>query len=177
MNSRDSHNIFTRQMYPWMSNEFLNLINQRIDSPSPQEKRVEDMVRNSQFGGWNPVESDFGIWKKKGNHRMYGHNFFTGMSVATQYGIPGIQAFLAHITADLQSDMLRNVFGYHGRNLIEAGMMYNLEGAKNINKRRNELNAFMPIPSMGMLPQNSRAPKVYRRGFSKRVYPRFTRRY
>lgn len=172
MIGRGSHDLMTKSLFPWMEENMIHTINTIIDNPSTQQKKAHDMMRKSSMG-FNPIEQNFGLWTKKGNHRQYNHNIWAGAQIAAQYGTQGYQAFLAHMTQDLMSDMMRDTFGYHGRNLIEAGIMYNMHGAKNINKRRNELNAFMPIPSLGMLPH--RAPKMYRR--SKRVYPRFTRRY
>lgn len=173
MIGRGSHDAMTHSLFPWMEKNMIHQINTIIDNPTPQQKKAHDMIRKSGMG-FNPIEQNFGLWSRKNNHRQYNHNIWAGAQIAAQYGTQGYQAFLAHMTQDLMSDMMRDTFGYHGRNLIEAGIMYNMQGAKNINKRKNELNHFMPIPSMGMLPQNSRAQ---RKRFTRRVYPRFTRRY
>lgn len=174
MIGRGSHDLMTKSMFPWMEENHIHQINTIIDNPTPQQKRAHDMIRKSGMG-FNPIEQNFGLWTKKGNHRQYNHNLFAGAQIMAQYGIPGYQVFLAHMTQDLMSDMMRDTFGYHGRNLIEAGMMYNMNGARNVYKRRKELSPYMPIPSMTLFPSNSRA--IPRKRYTRRVYPRFSRRF
>lgn len=180
MIGRGSHDALTKSMFPWMEENFIHQINTIIDNPTTQQKKAHDMMRANSIG-FNPVEQNFGLWSKKGNHRQYNHNMWTGAQIAAQYGTQGWQAFLAHMVQDLQSDMLRDTLGYHGRNLVEAGMMYNLENAHNIYKRRKELGPYMPIPSMSMLPGHFMPSQIKKRQYARQsvrrarhVYPKLT---